>query len=104
VFDHTSQIRFLEERFGIHCSEISAWRRQTVGDLTSTLRIGSPDTSAPILPSTSSDTQSGVQVLGCTTGDIDEISGDQPVFPLSAVQIMPTQEHGRVRRIPSRAT
>ena len=104
VFDHTSQIRFLEARFGIHCSEISAWRRQTVGDLSSTLRISSPDTSALNLPSTSRDTQSGVQALGCTTGDIAEISGDQPIYPLSAVQVMPTQEHGRVKRLPSRTT
>ena len=72
VFDHTSQIRFLEERFGIHCSEISDWRRRTVGDLTSTLRTDSPDTSAPPLPSTRGDTQSGVETLGCTTGDIAE--------------------------------
>ena len=34
VFDHTSQVRFLEERFGIHASTISAWRRKTVGNLT----------------------------------------------------------------------
>ena len=40
VLDHTSQIRFLEERFGIRASEISAWRRDTVGDLTSTLAHG----------------------------------------------------------------
>jgi phospholipase C len=101
VFDHTSQIRFLEERFGIHCSEISAWRRGTVGDLTSTLRIGSPDTSAPTLPSTSRDTPSGVATLGCTTADIDEISEDQPAYPLPAVQVMPTQESGPVKRLPS---
>ncbi|MGH9080481.1 MAG: alkaline phosphatase family protein [Acidimicrobiales bacterium] len=104
VFDHTSQIRFLEERFGIHASEISAWRRKTVGDLTSTLRIGSSDTSTPTLPSTSRDTQSGVEALGCTTGDIDEISGDQPVYPLAAVQTMPTQEHGTIKHLPARAT
>ena len=100
VFDHTSQIRFLEQRFGIHCSEISAWRRQTVGDLTSTLRTVSPDPSAPTLPSTSHDTQSGVASLGCTTGDIDEISEDQPVYPLAPVQEMPTQEPGPARRLP----
>ena len=37
VFDHTSQLRFLEERFGVKAPNISAWRRQTAGDLTSTL-------------------------------------------------------------------
>ncbi len=35
VFDHTSQMRFLEERFGVRAPNISAWRRKTAGDLTS---------------------------------------------------------------------
>ncbi len=101
VFDHTSQIRFLEERFGIRCSAISAWRRRTVGDLTSTLRLSSPDTSAPSLPSTARDTPGGVEILGCTVGDIDEITEDQPAYPLPAVQVMPAQEPGQVKRLPS---
>ena len=29
VFDHTSQLRFLEERFGVRAPNISAWRRRT---------------------------------------------------------------------------
>ncbi len=37
VFDHTSQLRFLEERFGVKAPNISAWRRHTAGDLTSAL-------------------------------------------------------------------
>ena len=57
TFDHTSQIRFLEERFGIRASELSAWRRKTVGDLTSTLRLGSADPAPPALPSTARDTR-----------------------------------------------
>jgi len=35
VFDHTSVIRFLERRFGVHEPNISAWRRGVCGDLTS---------------------------------------------------------------------
>ena len=31
VFDHTSQLRFLEERFGVRAPNISAWRRQYRG-------------------------------------------------------------------------
>lgn len=34
LFDHTSQIRFLERRFGVRDSNISSWRRQVCGDLT----------------------------------------------------------------------
>ena len=35
VFDHTSVIRFLEQRFGVTEPNISAWRRAVCGDLTS---------------------------------------------------------------------
>jgi len=35
TFDHTSVLRFLEARFGVHEPNISAWRRSVCGDLTS---------------------------------------------------------------------
>jgi phospholipase C len=50
TFDHTSVLRFLEARFGVHEPNISAWRRQTVGDLTSTLRFPRRDVPFPKLP------------------------------------------------------
>ena len=99
VLDHTSQMRFLEERFGIHASNISAWRRKTVGDLTHTLRMGSADDARPALPSTSQDTMKQVMELGCTSEDIYEVADNQPPYPLPAVQVMPTQESGTVKRI-----
>ena len=40
VFDHSSLIRFIEARFGVYEPNISAWRRQTCGDLTSAFRFG----------------------------------------------------------------
>lgn len=43
VFDHTSVIRFLEERFGVEEPNISAWRRAVAGDLTSAFNFGDPD-------------------------------------------------------------
>ncbi|BCJ33974.1 putative non-hemolytic phospholipase C [Actinocatenispora thailandica] len=49
-FDHTSQLRFLERRFGVRESNISAWRRRTVGDLTSALRLGHAAPRFPRLP------------------------------------------------------
>ncbi|MFF4597190.1 phosphocholine-specific phospholipase C [Amycolatopsis sp. NPDC001319] len=39
TFDHTSLIRLLEARFGVREPHISAWRRRTVGDLTSAFRF-----------------------------------------------------------------
>jgi phospholipase C len=49
TFDHTSLLRFLEARFGVREPNISAWRRQTVGDLTSALRFPRRDVPFPIL-------------------------------------------------------
>ena len=47
VFDHTSLIRFIEARFGVHEPNISAWRRQTCGDLTSAFRFGAAPSGYP---------------------------------------------------------
>lgn len=52
LFDHTSILRFLETRFGAEVPNLSAWRRSTVGDLTSALNFKKPDQSIPNLPST----------------------------------------------------
>ena len=96
TFDHTSQLRFLEERFGVTAPNLSAWRRATVGTLASTLRMGQRVTAAPDLPPTSGDTPARVQALGCQPGDIDELRSDQPVLPIPDPQRMPTQESGPV--------
>jgi len=50
LFDHTSTLRFLERRFGVMEPNISAWRRATVGDMTTALRLGEHDMSMPTLP------------------------------------------------------
>ncbi len=104
TFDHTSQLRFLEERFGVKAPNISSWRRKTVGDLTSTLHMGSAQMSAPLLPSTSNDTVAYVDSLGCQATDLVEIDGSQPPYPYPDPQVMPTQEVGAARRTPTTAT
>jgi phospholipase C len=53
VFDHTSQLKLIAKRFGVEIPNVSAWRRKTVGDLTSTLFRSKRDTSVPRLPKTS---------------------------------------------------
>ena len=50
VFDHTSVIRFLETWTGVQETNISAWRRQICGDLTSAFDFAHPDNSLPNLP------------------------------------------------------
>jgi phospholipase C len=72
TFDHTSQLQLIAARFGVEVPNVSTWRRQTVGDLTSTL-TGAPKhggmpklpATAPFMPltgacaATSQDTESG---------------------------------------------
>jgi len=46
VTDHTSVIRFIEQRFGVAEPNISAWRRAVCGDLTSAFNFADPDNTA----------------------------------------------------------
>jgi phospholipase C len=92
VFDHTSQLRFLEERFGVRAPNVSAWRRHHAGDLTATLHMGRAEVSAPVLPATSDDQTANVMAEGCTEGQIIEASNDLPKYPVPAHQSMPRQE------------
>ncbi|KQV90263.1 phospholipase C, phosphocholine-specific [Massilia sp. Root351] len=49
VFDHTSVLRLLEARFGVHEPNISPWRRAVCGDLTSCFDFRTPDAAPPPL-------------------------------------------------------
>jgi len=95
VFDHTSQLRFLEERFGVRAPNVSAWRRRTAGDLTSTLHMHTKNAARPILPSTANDLPANVMAEGCTEGDILEIDNNQPTYPIPMPQAMARQEPTR---------
>ena len=52
VFDHTSVLQFLEQRFAVKEPNISAWRRAVCGDLTSAFNFSGDNTTWPSLPST----------------------------------------------------
>ncbi|HSZ36282.1 MAG TPA: alkaline phosphatase family protein [Acidimicrobiales bacterium] len=96
VFDHTSQLLFLEERFGVRAPNISAWRRRTVGNLTSALpalRAGGNAT-VPSLPSTANDQMANMAALGCSTAALFNIATDLPAYPVPEHQAMPRQEAG----------
>jgi phospholipase C len=75
--DHTSVIRFLEQWTGVQEPNISAWRRQVCGDLTSAFDFTLADTNYPFLPP--------APTVTCTTN----ITPTPPV-----PQIVPTQEAG----------
>jgi phospholipase C len=91
TFDHTSQLRFIEERFGVRAPHLSAWRRSNVGDLTSTLHLGQKEANIPALPATTND-PNYIAAKGCTTNDLLGIATDQPPYPLPNQQKMPVQE------------
>ncbi|MES2126122.1 MAG: phospholipase C, phosphocholine-specific [Pseudomonadota bacterium] len=85
LFDHTSQLRFLEEwlvacgkpRQAVACGQISPWRRAVCGDLTSAFDFSTPNTTWPSsVPATTSYTL---------------VNGKpQPTPP--ALQVLPRQE------------
>jgi phospholipase C len=90
VYDHTSQLRLLEDRFGIHVDNISAWRRSAVGSLADTLFKGATDMSMPNLAAVP---QPEVIVSGSCSESVQdsESGGVPPTIPTN--QRMPTQ-HG----------
>jgi phospholipase C len=91
VFDHTSQLRLVSERFGVAIPNVSAWRRKTVGDLTSTLFQSRTETAMPRLPVP---TLAAQQLDGpCSALDQDsEFGGAGPSIPTK--QRMPNQQGG----------
>jgi phospholipase C len=91
LFDHTSILRFLETRFGAEVPNLSAWRRATVGDMTSAFNFSKTDTSIPSLPSTTAD-------ISTVTA---QCAANQAGFTPTAIptpQTMPTQETGTAVR------
>ena len=82
TFDHTSIIRFMERRFGIHEPNISPWRRAVCGDLTSAFDFGLQHGGQARLPGTD----------GYQPPDHDRHDSFVPVPP--AHQALPKQERG----------
>jgi phospholipase C len=85
VFDHTSMLRFLERRFGAEVPNLSAWRRQHTGDLTSAFNFVKPNNRLPHLPG-----------LGSVPGPHLNC-GTAPPPPIPA-NSLPKQESGRPKR------
>jgi phospholipase C len=90
LFDHTSALQFLEKFTGVREENISPWRRQTFGDLTSAFRF--------------EDEKAGQPALLDTTGMLEAARYEaahlpDPIFP-GANQTVPTQEKGERKRLP----
>jgi phospholipase C len=87
LFDHTSVLRFLETRFGAEVPNLSAWRRATVGDMTSAFNFKAPDTSIPNLPATLPAVSQAIQQCE------NNLAGFTP-YPVPTTQAAPVQEPG----------
>lgn len=86
VFDHSSVIRFLEQRFGVQEPNISPYRRAVCGDLTTAFDFKNPNTTAIL------------DLMGKKTkNDADAIRNAQALLPPVSrplSQVYPVQELG----------
>lgn len=86
VFDHSSVIRFLEQRFGVQEPNISPYRRAVCGDLTTAFDFKNPNTTAIS------------DLMGKKTkNDADAIRNAQALLPpvsRPSSQVYPVQELG----------
>ncbi len=87
LFDHTSILRFLETRFGAEVPNLSAWRRATVGDMTSAFNFTKPDQSIPSLPATAAAIPNAI--AECASSLVGTLT-----YPVPTQQSMPVQEAG----------
>lgn len=92
LFDHTSPLQLLEKFTGVKEENISDWRRQTFGDMTSVFRFDDEAAGPPVLPDTAGPL---VQAY------YEAQNLPRPTAP--ADQSMPMQEPGERKRIPPAA-
>ena len=88
TFDHTSTLRLLETRFGVEVPNLSKWRRDTCGDMTTAFAFHAPRLDIPHLPETAAAVRMAEQRA---------MRLPRPVVP--ATQAMPKQETGPRTRL-----
>jgi phospholipase C len=96
TLDHTSVLKLIEKRFGVEAPNISAWRRQTVGDFAGAFNFAkAPTLTVPKLPSTSigSTAAAAEAVIQALAGALDV----GIPYPLPTSNSMPAQETAPVR-------
>ncbi|HWK34817.1 alkaline phosphatase family protein [Sphingomonas sp.] len=88
-FDHTSVLQLLERFTGVREPNITDWRRQTFGDLTSAFRFGQRPARSPVLPGTADMLALALQ----SAANLPD-----PAIP-GARQPLPAQEKGVRKRV-----
>ncbi|GIH19541.1 alkaline phosphatase family protein [Rugosimonospora africana] len=89
-FDHTSVLQFLEQLTGVHEPNITDWRRETFGDLTSAFRFRDAIKTAPKLPGTAA---------GLAAAQYEVANLPKPALP-GADQSPPVQQKGHKPQVP----
>jgi phospholipase C len=89
-FDHTSVLRFMEKFTGVKEENITDWRRQTFGDLTSAFRFDDDSATPPRLPGTHEE---------LLRAEVEVATLPKPTPP-SGKQKPPMQEKGQRKRVP----
>jgi phospholipase C len=87
VFDHTSVLRFLEARFGVSETNVTAYRRAVAGDLTSAFNFVNPNSAA--LPTLPSRDKSGADAIRNAQAVLPQVP-----LPSTAAQQLPLQDKG----------
>ncbi len=106
TFDHTSQLQFLAERFGVDGSvdsNVSTWRQGTVGNLTSALpTLGTPITKKPKKFGRAekiSDNAFAPPIQGeCNPAQLIEENPTTSAYPIPNPQSQPTQGTNTLKR------
>jgi phospholipase C len=104
TFDHTSVLRFLERRFGVHEPNITPWRRSVCGDLTAAFDFSRTVTRVPPLPATAAwkpaddDRHPSYRPVPPTTGSMPrQEPGTRPARPLGYdLDVVETEVPGKV--------
>jgi phospholipase C len=101
IFDHTSQLLFLQTLFGVKAPNVSSWRRSTVGDLTTTLpTLSSPVTEAPALLAVSDNESVPPISTECNGEQILELNPATAPYPIPKIQRVPTQRGRKLKPTP----
>ncbi|MBV9607356.1 MAG: hypothetical protein JO027_19740 [Solirubrobacterales bacterium] len=115
AFDHTSTLRFLETRFGAEVPNLSAWRRNATGDLTSAFNFAHVNASVPSLPQPSA-ADNRITMSSCAESAPLDLATDGtttlkvleqtvvPAYPVTVNSKAPAQERGTARRPSGRVT
>ncbi len=92
AFDHTSIVRFLEERFGVPEPNISAWRRTVLGDLTSAFDFRHPNRKPfPTLPQLTRAEANAIRNAQLLLPQVPIPLGGAGTLPIQAAGVRPSR-------------